>query len=230
MKQFTKAVCEKIGYYVYILKDLQGNVFYIGKGKDNRVFQHVQCAISDSTKSDKLDLIRKIGSENVKHYILRHGLSEEQAFEIESACIDLLGLDTISNIVSGHDTWERGLKSVDEIIQLYDAKVIDISEDAMIIIINKLYKRFMSPPQLYQATRSAWRIAEFRRKKVKYAIASYHGIVREIYKIDSWNQTNSGRWEFTGSIADSSIRDKYLNQSLENYIKKNQQNPIRFTF
>lgn len=44
-KQFSQAVCEKIGYYVYILKDLRtAEIFYIGKGVSNRVFQHIFCA------------------------------------------------------------------------------------------------------------------------------------------------------------------------------------------
>ena len=43
---FTTDVIEKIGYYVYRLIDPRnGNTFYIGKGKGNRIFQHVKGAI-----------------------------------------------------------------------------------------------------------------------------------------------------------------------------------------
>jgi hypothetical protein len=32
--EFSKAVCERIGSYVYVLKDPRnGNIFYVGKGK-----------------------------------------------------------------------------------------------------------------------------------------------------------------------------------------------------
>ena len=96
--EFSQAVCEKIENYVYILKDPRTSlIFYIGKGVGNRVFQHVNCVIENSNESDKLNLIREILNDKleVEHYILRHGLTKEQAFEIESACIDLLGLENL---------------------------------------------------------------------------------------------------------------------------------------
>jgi uncharacterized protein len=228
MKGFSQSVCENIGYYVYFLKDPRNsNIFYVGKGKGNRVFQHIRGAVTMPTQSDKLDLIREIGAQNVQHFILRHGLTEEQALEVESACIDLLGLDSLFNKMKGFYCLERGIKTIDEISQLYDAKVITIVEPAIIININKLYKRFMNEKELYDVTRSSWIVGK-RRNKVKYAIAAYRGLVREVYKIADWNAVGN-RWEFNGQIAESSVRDKYLNQSLDNYIKKGSRNPIKYT-
>jgi hypothetical protein len=205
--------------------------FYVGKGTGNRIFQHLDCAVSDSITSDKLSLIREIlrAGLEVEHYILRHGLSEEQALEIESACIDLLGLDSLTNQAKGHNFWERGLKTVDEITQQYDAIAITIAEPAIIININRLYKRFMTDHELYEATRSSWVIGAERRKTLKYAFASYRGLVREVYEIENWNKIEN-RWEFTGRIANSQIREKYINQSLVNYIQKGNRNPIRYTY
>jgi uncharacterized protein len=38
MREFSKAVCERIGFYVYVLKDPRTSIiFYIGKGVGNRV-------------------------------------------------------------------------------------------------------------------------------------------------------------------------------------------------
>jgi hypothetical protein len=234
MTQFSNAVCEKIGYYVYVLKDPRtSNIFYIGKGVGNRIFQHINGALNNFHQNDKLNLIREIqnSGHNVDHFILRHGLTANEALEIESACIDLLGLDNLTNIVNGHNTWERGLKSVDEICQFYAAKIITIIEPAIIITVNRFYERFMSADRLYKVTRSAWKVAKYRREKVKYAFASYKGIVREVYRIESWNfKADENRWEFIGSIAETEIRDKYLNHSLENYIAKGSQNPIKYSF
>lgn len=232
MRQFSQAICERIGYYVYILKDPRNmQTFYVGKGTGNRLFQHVDCALSSSTRTDKLSHIREIldAGFKVEHYILRHGLSKEQALEIESACIDLLGLDSLTNQVKGHNFWERGLKTVDEIIQQYDAIAITITEPAIIININRLYKRFMTDLELYEATRSSWVIGAQRRKTSKYAFASYRGLVREVYEIEHWNKIEN-RWEFTGRIAKNQIREKYINQSLANYIQKGNRNPIRYTY
>ena len=232
MKQFSQAVCEKIGYYVYVLKDPRNSeIFYIGKGKGNRVFQHVACALETEDDSDKLNLIREILNEgkNVEYYILRHGLAtEKDALEIESACIDLIGLDNLTNEIKGHNSWESGMKTADEIVQHYDAKAITITEPTIIININKLYKRFMKDNELYNTTRSSWKLGS-KKNEAKYVIAAYRGLVREVYKINSWNQVGD-RWEFTGEVAKKEVRDKYLNQSLENYTKKGSQNPIKYTY
>ena len=228
MKEFSQAVREHLGYYVYVLKDPRSKaIFYIGKGNNNRVFQHVHGAINDATESEKLNLIRDIHTAGleVEHYILRHGLDEKLALEIESACIDLLDLDAMvseaktTNQVKGHNSWERGLKTVDEVAQIYDAVAINITEPTIILNVNQFYKRFMTEQELYEITRSAWIVAAKRRKSVQYAVAAYRGLVREVYEVNSWNQKEK-RWEFTGKRAKQSIRDKYLNQSLKNYIKQ----------
>lgn len=231
MKQFSQAVIEKIGYYVYVLKDPRNSeIFYIGKGVGNRVFQHALGAIETEHHSDKLNLIREIQNtgNQVEHYILRHGLEEKEALMIESACIDLIGLDILTNQVKGHHSWDEGLKTIDEIVQYYDAKIITITEPAIIININRKYKRFMNEIDLYNATRSAWKLG-VKKNKAQYAIASYRGLVREIYEIDTWNQVGD-RWEFVGKVANNEIGEKYRNQSLVNYIKKGNQNPIKYTY
>ena len=231
MKEFSKAVCEKIGYYVYILKDPRtSTIFYVGKGTGSRVFQHVEGALLSPLMSDKLNLIREIHNEGftVEHYILRHGLTQDQSYEIESACIDLLGLDYLTNAVKGHNSWERGLKTVNEINQHYDAKIIEIVEPTIIININKLYKRFMTDDELYEVTKQAWKLGT-KKNQANYVVASYRGLVREVYKIDNWYSIGN-RSGFNGIIAEEEIRGKYKDQSLENYIKKGNQNPIKYTF
>ena len=231
MKHFSQAVIENIGYYVYALKDPRDSrIFYIGKGTGNRVFQHIRCAIETEDESDKLNLIREIQStgKKVECYILHHGLEEEEALMIESACIELIGLDILTNKVKGHHSWDEGLKTIDEIIQYYDAKIITITEPAIIININRKYRRFMNDNELYNVTRSSWKLGT-KKNKAKYIIASYCGLVREIYEIDTWNQLGD-RWEFVGKVANKEIIEKYKNQSLANYIKKGSQNPIKYTY
>lgn len=76
---FTQSVIEKIGQYVYFLRDPHNKeVFYVGKGTGNRIFEHVACALTNTNESDKLDRIRAIkqSGQLVEHYILRHNLTE----------------------------------------------------------------------------------------------------------------------------------------------------------
>jgi hypothetical protein len=88
INEFPKSVIEKLGYYVYMLIDPETNkVFYIGKGTGNRIFAHINTAISSPLESDKLSKIRLIHSKGlqVKHSIIRHGLTEKEAFEVRYA-------------------------------------------------------------------------------------------------------------------------------------------------
>lgn len=73
-------------------------------------------------------------------------------------------MDSLTNRVKGHHSWDEGLKSIDKIIQYYDAEVIEnIDEPCIIININRKYKRFMPYEELYNATRSAWKLGEKKK-------------------------------------------------------------------
>lgn len=51
-KAFKQSVIESLKSYVYVLVDPRDNrIFYVGKGTGNRVYQHVQAALTDDTQS-----------------------------------------------------------------------------------------------------------------------------------------------------------------------------------
>lgn len=250
IQEFPLSVIEKLEYYVYLLIDPEINqIFYIGKGIGNRIFAHVNGAITDETPNDKLDKIREIRAKGleVKHIVHRHGLTEKESFEVEAALIDFIGLSGLTNQVQGYNSDDRGQMAVAEVIAKYEAPIIEISEPVILITVNRYYRRGMSAEMLYEITRGSWVIGT-RRNEAKYAFAVYKGIVREVYKIENWSPAPIGdteikrqwaaehsinsdakrtkRWQFEGSIADS-LRH-YVGGNVENYSKIGAQNPIRY--
>lgn len=225
---FSPAVCEKIGYYVYILRDPRDNqIFYVGKGANNRVFAHVQDAHSTIIENARLDRIRDIHAQGQKVDIIihRHGLTEKEALEVESALIDLLGLPNLSNLVAGHNAYERGKMTTSEVIAQYDAPAISIDVPAILIIINRLYRRGMSQEELYEATRKYWKIGK-RREKVKYAVTVSRGLIRQVYEIEKWypSEERLGRWLFDGHVATDLVH--YVGCDIRQYLTRGAQNPI----
>ncbi|AQX72728.1 LEM-3-like GIY-YIG domain-containing protein [Dehalococcoides mccartyi] len=232
--EFPKSVAVRIGYYVYILRDPETDeVFYVGKGTGNRVFTHVRAAIENPSKNDRLQRIRKIRAKDleVKYEILRHGLSEKEAYEVEAAVIDYVCLPNLTNKVIGHDTENRGRMTVPAIVAAYGAEPVEIKEAVLLIIPNKLFERNITPEKLYEITRGNWVVGE-RRNKAKYAFSVYNGVVIEVYRISRWfpvqardkQQKTQNRWRFDGEVA--AELQYYVGKSVASYIGA--QNPVRY--
>ena len=144
---FDQLTIEKLDYYVYaLINPIDNRPFYIGKGNGNRVFNHLNCAIKDNYSNLKLDTIREIINNGfkVEHLIIRHGLTEKEALEIEASLIDFgnrFGFE-FSNLVLGHHSNGKGLMTSDEIIRIHNAKPLtELTDPVIIININKKYAR-----------------------------------------------------------------------------------------
>lgn len=232
---FSPSIIEELGYYVYLLKDPSSKeIFYIGKGTGNRIFAHLNEAVSEITENAKLDRIRMIHArgQEVEHIIHRHGLTEKEVFEVEAALIDFVGLPDLTNVVSGYHSRAQGPMTIAEVIAEYEAPVLDIREPVVLIKINQLYRRLMSADELYMITRGDW-VVGLRRERAKYAFAVSNGLVRQVYEIERWYpvedsdvETHTRRWCFDGHIA--SNMQHYVGGSIERYITRGAQNPIKY--
>ena len=230
---FSQSVIEQLGYYVYFLQDPRNDeIFYVGKGIGNRVFNHLEGAVETNRETEKLDRIREvvISGNNVKHYILRHGLTEQASFEIEAALIDFIGMKNLSNLQGGHYSSDYGIKTHEEISAMYEAEKFNTDKAVILININKRYHREITDEELYQSTRKSWVIGE-RKKNAKYAIATYRGLTREIYEIHEWHPSEVDgkvRWGFHGKKVNDEIRKELRYKSISSYFPKGAANPIKY--
>jgi hypothetical protein len=238
-------------YYVYLFRNpLDNDIFYIGKGTGPR-------AGILNTRNEKtlsvIEEIHKLQKEPIIE-ILRENLDEKAALELESAAIDLIGIPPLTNLIRGHGPkkWKRnpGFNKgrTSEIRDIIDPKEeADITERAILIRINQLYRYGMDAVSLYDATRGIWVIGP-RRECAEYAFSVFKGIVMEVYKIEHpWHQAGKQetfyetrpdcnesfeidppRWEFKGKVAEEEIREKYLKKSVKRYLSNGSQNPIKY--
>lgn len=241
---FDTKTQEELKSYVYALIDPRDEKpFYIGKGKGNRVFNHVACSLEEEVTNNKYDKIREIKSSGnkVKHVIIRHGMTDKAAFEVESSLIDFIGYlnhFSLANEVLGHHSIDSGLMTTNEVIRKYDAKpLMELLDPVIIININKTYKRGGGEEGIYKATKDYWAVDKNRIKPIKYALSEYRGLIVEVYKINEWYPVDaidrSGKprvsWGFNGEVAENSIRQRYLNKSVAHTKKRGAANPIRYT-
>lgn len=235
MSKLSQATIEKLGYYVYLLKDpVTNEIFYVGKGKGNRINSHsLDALVLGENKSAKLEKIRSVTANNqeVELVILRHGLTEQEAFEVEASVIDLLD-GTLTNIVSGHDSDERGIMTVKDIELKYQAVPAVFKHSAALITVNRFYHQGISAEELYERTRSAWKMSMEQAKRVDIVCSVYRGIIREVFTPESWHfhEERSGRILFVGRIAEEPIRKFYLDKSVKHLIKVGSANPIRYVW
>lgn len=234
IKEFSKEVIEQIGFYVYRLIDPRnGQTFYVGKGKGNRVFDHMKCAINyygenkeiADDDSNKYKTIKQIQDEglHVVHLIQRWNLTEKEAFEVESALIDVF--QGLTNLQSGHHS-EYGVTNAEALQRNLSYDEYLEPKDFKYILIKVKNESVTNNNSRYDATRGWWKINPKSIHEYPYVFSVTNGVVREVYKIKSWIKNND-RCRFDGEIAESYIREQYINKKIPKcYKQKGMASPI----
>lgn len=256
-RKFDDVASEAIKYYVYALRDPRdGSVFYVGKGRRNRWFDHIKDSVKDADRSSlKLERIRQIESAGLRVdvFIVRHGISSEKvAFEIEAAVIHAYRLlerssgerlVDLTNIAEAHHP-ERGLAHIDIVQSLFNApKAPEITVPAALFRIPRLWYPEMTSADLRDATTGWWseRTVKKRKHVARYAFSVSRGVIRGVYQINEsdWRQRVKGdrdwehdvgkrpRWGFP-DCKDAPEMSHFLNTSVKHLFKKGDQNPIKF--
>lgn len=237
---FTEEISNKLKTYVYRLIDPRnGETFYVGKGKGNRVFSHIRAEenLEGDDFDNKLKRIREIrlAGLEVAHVIHRHGMDEKTAFEVEAALID--AYPGLTNIVSGTGANEYGVMHADEIIRQYSAEQAVFEHKALLININIS----ASETSLYEATRRAWKLNKSKAEEAEVILATVKGLVVAAFVADEWLNATAenfpgfedlpGRIGFVGKEAPEGIIKLYVGKRVPNkYRKRGASNPVRYTW
>ena len=238
---FPQEVIEELKWYVYRLVDPRnGETFYVGKGKDNRVFAHVNGTIDsydydeeDQKKQYRINQILSAGLE-VGHVIHRYGMTESTAKAVEAALID--AYPGMVNKMRGEGSRDYGVRHAKEIIYEYTAEPFTVGEKLILISIGRRYKTH----DVYEAVRGCWKINKDRAKYYKLVLAHYRGLVRGAYRPSEWlpgtkehfpleTSDAPDRLGFKGEEAEPEVRNKYVGKRVpDEYRTKGAANPIRY--
>ncbi len=238
LKSFPTEVAEKLKTYVYRLIDPRnGETFYIGKGKGDRVFAHIHANIETDDPGDKLKRIREISVTGfeVAHVIHRHGMDNKTAIEVEAALID--AYPGLTNVVTGEGSNDFGAMHAQEIVNRYQADEAVFEHRAILINVN----RSATETSLYEATRYAWRIGVKKAQRAEIVLAVRLGIIIAVFIAEKWlpatpenfpgHEPVPGRYGFIGIKAPDSIRKMYAGKRIpDDYRKKGAANPIKYTY
>lgn len=242
-KSFSPEVARKLASFVYRLIDPRnGETFYVGKGKGNRVFSHIQA--EESLEGDEIDNklkrireIRLAGFE-VAHVIHRHGMDEKTAFEVEAALMD--AYPGLTNLIGGTGGGDCGAMPAREIIRRYAAEPAVFGHRALLISVN----RTAAEHSLYDATRYAWKIDPRKARQAEVVLATMQGLIVGAFVAHEWLEATPenfpgragpdgapGRFGFVGEEAPVELKQLYVEKRVPDlYRKRGAANPIKYTW
>ena len=231
--EFLRSLKHYVYLYCEITEDNKRLPIYIGKGKGDRCLSHLNKLEDPSSSKNKK--IRNLLIENrLSIDILAYGLENKTSIAIESACIDLMGIDNLENLVRGQgDNFKR--MPLNQLTNLKMKKTIEIDKKhiGVAILINTNYNPNMGDLELFEITRGIWpksqkSVAE--KISAKYAYATHKGVIKEIYQIYDWVPAGTQQYftrklnperlakcpfEFVGRKASNEIRDLYIGKIIK---------------
>ena len=239
-RKFPPEVAKELGHYVYRLIDPRnGETFYVGKGKNNRVFEHALGVLKlpkvskqegkPDWLSEKMQVIYDIQfyGFSVLHIIHRHGMTEKEALKVEAALIDVY--PGLTNEMAGHDA-ARGPANAYQLITEYGAEEMQFAKGDKILLLKTSDWRVRDcEGDIYEATRSAWRVSKSRAEGANYIFAIVNQICRGIFENAVWEAAHDGRWAFTADRVDekSEIAKRYLHKRVSKKFAS-AQNPVGY--
>ncbi|NNU59732.1 LEM-3-like GIY-YIG domain-containing protein [Ochrobactrum soli] len=210
---FPYTVAKELQAYVYRLIDPRnGETFYVGKGRGDRVFHHVKEAnfIADdpsaimAPKIDRITEIRKAGYQ-IQYIIHRHGMDDKTAYQVEASLID--AYPNLRNAVRGHHASLYGIASVEDIMHRYNLPEAKFSygHRLLVITINKLRGR-RDKKVIFDLVRYCWPLSLERARTVQYVLAVDRGVIVGAFEPLKWAPAIAKDYPDIGGIVDEPHR------------------------
>lgn len=174
------------------------------KANSDFSIEQIEKIISDKMEdiSDKCNKINELLKKNsLKKYIIKWGLTEHEAFMVESALINAYRLtqqnEKLENIVNGHmsnrekmnlskttQAWE--LSDFEDKCAYENKDVTEIENKVVFIKLNNsTYSQcYGNTGKLYEISRGFWKIGDRMKKHLEYAVILYKSQVVAVYKIN----------------------------------------------
>jgi hypothetical protein len=162
--------------------------------------------------------------------------SKEDAFLVESAVIDVYGIENLTNKVAGHGAEEFGRASLGALAARYMPEEAVIRHKVVFVKLAQTYREGISDQELYEAARGVWNLSPETARDYRYVLALWEGFVIEVYHVDRWQPANPVHYpsrnlqptdfipgsgylctEFEGAVAPAEIRRQYLGKSVRSH-------------
>jgi hypothetical protein len=209
-----------LGHYVYALRDPRdGQVFYVGEGRGNRVFSHVRAVLAGKmapeqdddplkVRKNKAEVIHSIHADGraVEHLILRDRIkNKSDALMVEQSVIDAYVATghPLTNLVAGHGASVHGLSRVEDAAARHAARPSPPFRPGTIVFhLNQSWYPDISDDKLYEITRGDWGVSTRSQERHQIALGVANDIIRSAYAVDYWEiaPSNPNKGRFVGHL------------------------------
>lgn len=150
-------------FYVYVLARPNGKPFYVGKGKDSRVFRH-ELEAKRGHKCHKCNAIRKIWKQGgeVQRYIVFTTDDEQEALDYERETIALYGRANLTNCTDGGDSVD-GMSEASNLIRKQKVSACWKNPTYRANIMKNRHSE-EGRKRVGEKMKAKWQTAEFREK------------------------------------------------------------------